>query len=532
MAKPVHIDDPLFVWVARQVAARPLDPYGFTGNWAGRVEPAFHFIQNPPGASYYLAAVGRTLGWGEVALHASLLPVAALTAVGTALLAGRFGCRRPAVAAGLLVASPAFLVSSTTLMCDGLFVCLWVWAVYLFDLGSAAATGRAAWAVLGGAGIVAAAAGLTKYPGVNLVPLLAAHAVLCPARRPGTRWPQAAAILLPVVTLLAYDRATAARYGVGLVADAIGYSHTAAAPRSLAPPIGRAVDDLCFVGGGVLSVAAVGLAAAGRGRRWMAIPAAVALLGLAAAHWMAAPQAVAAGVGPPPWTYFAQAGVLATLGLTVVLVCWAGVTRDDRRRGLFLLVWVAGVFAFAGYFNWSINARTILPLAPAACILAGRATDRLPAVRPAVVRYATLLAGGVAVLVTVVDDRFATDNRAAADQITHELVDAAGGRPPRVWFAGHWGFQFYMERGGGRPLAGPQELRVGDYVVLPLDNDGSPPPAVPLLPAGQVVIGSGSYLATVSRFLGGGFYFSPGTWLPFVVGPVPPQAFLITRVGR
>ena len=31
--------------------------------------------------------------------------------------------------------------------------------------------------------------------------------------------------------------------------------------------------------------------------------------------------------------------------------------------------------------------------------------------------------------------------------------------------------------------------------------------------------------------MGAGFYFSPGDRLPFVVGPIPPDAYLIARVA-
>ncbi len=37
LAKPFNIDDPLFLWTARQIQAHPADPYGFHGQlvWNG-----------------------------------------------------------------------------------------------------------------------------------------------------------------------------------------------------------------------------------------------------------------------------------------------------------------------------------------------------------------------------------------------------------------------------------------------------------------------------------------------------------------
>ncbi len=528
VAKPLHVDDPMYVWAARQIAAHPLDPYGFRANWDGRSDPMVRVMQNPPLVPYYQAAAASVLGWSEVGLHLAAMPVAVLAVVGTYLLAGRF-CRRPVAAALVLVAAPGFLVPATTLMCEAPLLCLWVWAVYLWVRGSAATTGGAAWAWLLAAGTVAAAAPLAKYPGVNLIPLLAAHAVICPAGRRGNRWPQAVAVLLPVVVLLAYDRATAARYGYGLVGDAFGFSRSANGQNPV-PAALRAVDALCFLGGGGLSVAVAAVAGFVRGGRpWTrsaVIVGGIGVMSVAAAATFPAPLGWAS-----PGPYFAQAGVLAVGGVAVVAACVAGVgSVGDRRGGLFLLVWVAGVVVFATFLNWAVNVRSFLPLLPAACVLAVRATDGAAAVAwPLAFRVSTAVAAAfaVAVAVAVADERYAVDNRTAAVQLMRRL--GPGGRP--VWFGGHWGFQYYMERAGGRPLDDDhRDYRPGDWVVLPTDNYGTRPLADPIDVVDRAEFGPGSWLTTMSRTMGAGFHFSPGNRLPFVFGPVPPEAFLVARV--
>src|SRR5438105_3310632 len=67
--KPFHIDDPLFVWAARHIAAHPLDPYGFDVLWDDTHVHMADLTQNPPGACYWLALIGSLFGWGEVQLH-------------------------------------------------------------------------------------------------------------------------------------------------------------------------------------------------------------------------------------------------------------------------------------------------------------------------------------------------------------------------------------------------------------------------------------------------------------------------------
>src|SRR5439155_19503752 len=132
LAKPLHIDDPLFVCSARQIRAHPSDPFGFQVNWYGTAMPLHAVTKNPPLGCYYLAAASVLLGWSEMALHAAILLLAVAAIVGTYLLARELVAPRAelaalaALAALLTLASPVFLISATTLMCDVPMLCLWV----------------------------------------------------------------------------------------------------------------------------------------------------------------------------------------------------------------------------------------------------------------------------------------------------------------------------------------------------------------------------------------------------------------------
>src|SRR5438045_3749234 len=66
--KPVHLDDPMYIWAAQRIVHHPLDFFGFTVNWYGVPRPMAHEMQNPPGVCYYLAATSLLLGWSEVAM--------------------------------------------------------------------------------------------------------------------------------------------------------------------------------------------------------------------------------------------------------------------------------------------------------------------------------------------------------------------------------------------------------------------------------------------------------------------------------
>src|SRR5579864_2858825 len=71
--KAFCMDDPLFLWSARQIQAHPLDFYGCQVNWYGESSPLYEVSKNPPLVCYYLALVGTLFGWNEIALHAAFL---------------------------------------------------------------------------------------------------------------------------------------------------------------------------------------------------------------------------------------------------------------------------------------------------------------------------------------------------------------------------------------------------------------------------------------------------------------------------
>jgi 4-amino-4-deoxy-L-arabinose transferase-like glycosyltransferase len=132
--KAFHIDDTLFLWTARQIVERPWDFYGFQGNWDGAISPATAIIKNPPVAAYYMAFAGWLGGFSERTLHLAFMFPAVMAVWGAYSLARRMSTQ-PLLAAILCLATPAFLVSSTTLMCDVMLAAFWVWAAFFWIKG-------------------------------------------------------------------------------------------------------------------------------------------------------------------------------------------------------------------------------------------------------------------------------------------------------------------------------------------------------------------------------------------------------------
>ena len=103
-----------------------------------------------------------------------------------------------------------------------------------------------------------------------------------------------------------------------------------------------------------------------------------------------------------------------------------------------------------------------------------------------------------------------------------------------VWFEGHWGFQYYMEKLGAWPIDVERSaLAPGDIVVVPWNNYEFFP-----LPAGSVALvevleyGSDSWMnvAGSTENQAAGFYSATFGPLPFTIGKLPLQKYDVVKV--
>ena len=179
LARPVHIDDALWLQIARQIQVDPAAPLDFLFNWTGYSTSVHAEMKNPPGIAYYLAWLASWSGESERAMHAGMSVFAVAASQAVYSLARRV-TSAPLYAAVLFAVCPAVWICATSLMVDVPVVALMLLAlVGMVRAGEAAASERAGAAAAAslGAGVAAAAALLSKYFAVAVVPLFAAHRV-------------------------------------------------------------------------------------------------------------------------------------------------------------------------------------------------------------------------------------------------------------------------------------------------------------------------------------------------------------------
>jgi hypothetical protein len=457
--KPVLVDDTAYVAFARQAAAHPLDPYGGTIYWYADADRKMEILA-PPVLPYWLGLGLRLFGDHPWALKLWLFPFVLLLAWSLRELLRRFARGTEPVMLPLLMFSPAIL-PAVNLMLDVPAVALGLAAVALF----VRAVDRDSVILAAAAAVVAALAMQTKYTALLVPPVLGWCAVC--RRQVGL------GVLVALASIGAF-----ALWEMFIALKYDGQSHflyhaarQGGDKPNLLPPLAAYLGCLA-VGIGLYAGRAVGWP------RWV--------LAVSAGLWVVGVGVVA--VLPHQATVIVHgklalaAVVWRTAGAIVLLSAgaWAVILlfRLRRRVGprwsadsLFLVGWV--VLELVGYFVLTPfpAARRVIGPTVALGLLAARLVSRVSRARPDRKPPAWVLPFGAAVgfFVAGVDLYDAQPEKQLAGQAAAWV--RANDPGAKVWFAGHWGFQFYCEREGMQPLLPTVSVAVGDYLVLPAFPD-------------------------------------------------------------
>ena len=435
--KAFYIDDPLFVWCARQIQSHPLDCYGFNVNWDGQEKPMAAVTQNPPLSAYYLALIGSLMGWSEIALHAGcLLPTLAVV-FGTFYLARHF-CSHPLAAALTTVTAPVFLLSGTGVMCDMMMLGFWVWSVFFWIEGLKTGSRLKQWT----AAVLMAACCLTKYFGLSLILLLLIYALL--ERRRMGWW--LACFSLPVIVLGFYQWWTQKLYGRGLLLNAVSYATHVRVGGELPSKI---LAGLAFTGGCIVILVLAAPSLWGRRALLAGLPA-LGLVGLLVFLMGKVGRFQVVEAGDVKWFFLIQISLWVVAGGVLFLLAARDWWEQRTPASALLVLWVAGTFVFACAVNWTVSGRNILPMLPAVAMLLVRRLERResPGNPGGIERLGVPLGFSlmIGLLVAQADYRQANSARTAAWFFNRE----SPAKSKVLCFEGHWGFQYYMEQLGQR----------------------------------------------------------------------------------
>jgi hypothetical protein len=233
------------------------------------------------------------------------------------------------------------------------------------------------------------------------------------------------------------------------------------------------------------------------------------------------------------WSVGPQLALFIAAGVSVLGLAAVDFWTRRNAESLLLGLWVFGTFVFTAFLNWTINARSVLPLIPAAGILLARRLDGLGIASRKALQWkaatALLLSGAVSLWVAQADAEWANVAKQTAPVIGQRAKTETG----TVWFQGHWGFQYYMQRLGMRPLDFTNStLNPQDLLVVPeSDFYAHAPPGGFVASEELMETRLRQPVMTMNSGTEAGFYGSFYGALPFAFGKAPTEQYRLFRIG-
>ena len=451
-AKPAHIDDTIYLETVKGILADPLRPLCNTLLWEMEARPIYTFALNPPLYNYQQAALVALFGWNLPLLHLLAAGYVFLAGLAVFSLARRFS--RWPVAALLLVMTSPTLLPQTNLMLDVPGMALVCSAVACWVKGIDAGSRR--WLALGSA--AAAAALLTKYNSVVVLPLLLWYALL------HRRVRSAAWLLVPVAALglwCLHNRLFLPNGTIHLFQAQGRFGVTGA------PVFAQAVKAIESWGSSFVFLPALAILLRVHRRTALEIAAAAVLIGLFAIEMsmlrgaMSGPGtafgtiaemlarlvglAWSPGKGPaqipiwPEYLCFVGNGTLLFASIALGARCVQAGTRWNKDT-LFLIAWPLGMCAFNSLFAPHQAPRYYFPAFAALPLLLLRAMEAtgVPFTK-SWVGASVAVQALVGLLLALSDTAFASGSRAHVEK----LLTLPVRNDVPICYVAHWGFQYY-----------------------------------------------------------------------------------------
>lgn len=446
--KPYTIDDPLFLFEARQILRTPLHPLHFEICWnsvdlcgtIGQISP------NTALMGYALVPVVLA-GGAEWLGHLMQIALASLALVAMTAFAMRLGFSKAesAVAAVLLAATPPFLSMASTVMPDILVLCLSL--AGMERLAAWRAQNKLHQAVAAGVLL-----GLAPYGRLHVAMLIVVGAVfLCEGinpsqwieqfRRMPRRWSPIAIALLIAGTLLIATRDSG--HG-GVPSLLLGARNL---PRNILAYLIYLAVPLPFVIPWIMLH--------WREKPWLLwiLPSCIGMSAVAKHYiWHGA-----APIDPDRWFYLAVPFTVAVL----VHLIWTTAERGDQNQ-LVLTLWLAVPLVTIPYVHLPI--KYLVASMPAIILLLAQESQRIsPSLRQT--GAGLLIAAGLVFSTALLraDYRFAELELQAARQLITPYISNG----QKVWWAGQWGFYWYASNAGANLVKPAEpEPQPGDLLAV------------------------------------------------------------------
>jgi 4-amino-4-deoxy-L-arabinose transferase-like glycosyltransferase len=505
VTKAVHIDDPTYLLIARHILEDPLYPMSGALVLSGEMTPIY-VTNQPPLLFYGFAGVMALFGESEIALHLFISVFSGLAIVCFYGLGRRYCPQHALLLTAAFCLGPAFLPSQN-LMTDVPTVSLWLLFFWILVTGLNSSAPTRAYVA---AGVVLGAACLTKYTSLALLPLLC---VPIAVRRD---WKRAWVLLVPVAILVGWSLFNIRDYGQAhiLTRQPMELSFQRVAGRL----------DFWLICLGAISPCSILVVPWAKRRKGLACVAVVVVAVAAIVH---PERPLDAGPYAPILAHIFFANGLL---LALVTIACLGRNQDEcLEHRLLLAGWFAAGAGFVILLAPFLAVRHVLLVVPAVLLAVGRCIEgrRARAWMAAACALTVALGAILALSDWIYADAYRSRARMARQQFGPEA---------RLWYVGDWGWRWYAEAEGMKPLLMSSRLRKGDLVIIP----EAPPGPKSVTPRYEHKVEQSSvvdvpasaavFVRTMRPFPAGGYY---GVWLrglPWLVSTEPLERFHVFRV--
>lgn len=424
-----HIDDTYFIYVARHILQDPLHAMSFKINWDGIEKWAYSFSGSPPLFEYYLAAVIKIFGESEQALHSSIMLVSFVAALCIYLLARRFTSHSLSCVFLALV-SPAYMVMAHTLMLDIPALALYLFTVVAFIYGIDNDNNF----LLILAGIFSGLTCLVKYNGLTLFALLPLYTFI--KKRTFDR--RMLYLGLGVVIFILYNYYTSFTYGkshfssaLNIVGGRIVLIRIFVLLIALSSYIGgSAIFPLSLIFSSFLLI---------KQRAGLYLTLIMSLLAVVLVSRM-----LNFNLGSASMLFlfvFSFISFLyAVLKEGIYAQSWKNYWVGDN---IFLFLWIIGVIAFHSLAGFVAVRFILYALTPLVILFFRLLEKKMSAKLVTGIAVTTIaLTATLGFFVSVADCAYANVYRNFSSKIGQDYQRNGN----NIWYLGHWGFQFYMDK--------------------------------------------------------------------------------------
>jgi hypothetical protein len=145
-----------------------------------------------------------------------------------------------------------------------------------------------------------------------------------------------------------------------------------------------------------------------------------------------------------------QFACFSAAGLILFALVAADVWQHRDAHCLLLFLWVVGTFFFTAFLNWSINGRSLLPMAPAIGILIARRIQVVAGKASRTMLWGRLALPLVSAFILGFWLNWSDYQQANSARTAARVLGLYSSKHPeqRFWFAAHSGFQYYMQENG------------------------------------------------------------------------------------